>query len=150
MSAVADLYERDFVAWTEEQAARLRAAAVARINLPVDWEHVAEEIEDLGRSTARELRSRMATIIEHLLKLRHSTAADPRVGWTVTIARERAEVAELLAENPSLRGRLAETTEGARRIGVLAASAALRGYGEASDVTADDLDDRHILGDWLP
>jgi Domain of unknown function DUF29 len=53
MSESADLYERDFVAWTEEQAARIRAAAGTQLNLPIDWENVAEEIESLGRSDAR-------------------------------------------------------------------------------------------------
>jgi hypothetical protein len=56
MSENADLYERDFVAWTEEQAGRIRAAAGTHSNLPIDWERVAEEIEDLGKSDARELR----------------------------------------------------------------------------------------------
>ena len=32
MSESADLYERDFVAWTEEQAARIRAAAATHGN----------------------------------------------------------------------------------------------------------------------
>ncbi len=68
MSQGADLYEREFVEWTEEQAARIRAAAGTHPNLLIDWEHVAEEIESLGRSDARELQSRLTTIIEHLLK----------------------------------------------------------------------------------
>ena len=41
MSANADLYERDFVAWTEEQAARIGAAAGTHPNLLMIWENVA-------------------------------------------------------------------------------------------------------------
>jgi Domain of unknown function DUF29 len=74
----AKLYEEDFVRWTEAQAATLRKAACLGINLPLDWESLAEEIDSLGRSQRRELRSRIATIIRHLLKLQYSLAADPR------------------------------------------------------------------------
>lgn len=75
----AKLNEEDFVRWTEAQAATLRKAACLGINLPLDWENLAEEIDSLGRSQRRELRSRIATIIEHLLKLQCSPAAEP---WT--------------------------------------------------------------------
>jgi sugar (pentulose or hexulose) kinase len=63
----ADLYGRDFVRWAEAQAAALRAAARAGAILPLDWEHLAEEVEDLAQSQRRELRSRLGTILEHLL-----------------------------------------------------------------------------------
>ena len=68
------LYERDFVRWTEEQSRALRDAAGIGTNLPLDWENLAEEIESLGQSQRHELRSRIAVILEHLLKLEHSTA----------------------------------------------------------------------------
>ena len=63
------LYEQDFFRWTEEQARGLRAAAAMRLNAPLDWENLAEEIESLGRSDRRELASRVQTVIEHLMKL---------------------------------------------------------------------------------
>jgi hypothetical protein len=59
MSASRSLYERDYVLWTEEQAAALRAAAAHGTNLPLDWANLAEEIESLGRSLRHELRSRL-------------------------------------------------------------------------------------------
>ncbi len=65
----AQLYEKDFVRWTEQQAAALREAAALGTNLPLDWENLAEEIDSLGRSLRHELRSRILVIIEHLLKL---------------------------------------------------------------------------------
>jgi hypothetical protein len=64
--------------WAEAQAEGLRRAAEAGSNLPLDWYNLAEEIESLGRSQRRELRSRLATIIEHLLKLQFSPAMEPR------------------------------------------------------------------------
>ena len=40
------LYDRDFVRWTETQAAELRRAAETGTNLPLDWTHLAEEVDD--------------------------------------------------------------------------------------------------------
>ena len=102
----ARLYEEDFVRWTEEQAAALRDAARLSTNLPLDWENLAEEIDSLGRSQSRELGSRIAVIIEHLIKLETSPAADPRPGWIDTIGRERRDIEDLLNDSPSLRVRL--------------------------------------------
>jgi hypothetical protein len=70
----AQLYDKDFVRWTEEQAKALRDAAGLATNLPLDWENLAEEIDSLGRSQSRELASRIAVIIEHLIKLEISGA----------------------------------------------------------------------------
>ena len=106
MSGKVCLYEQDFVRWTEAQAAVLRRAAETKSNLPLDWLNLAEEVESLGRSQRRELRSRLATIIEHLLKLEYSPATEPRLGWIETIGRERREIERLLEDSPSLRGEL--------------------------------------------
>lgn len=152
MDGLTDLYEQDFVAWTEAQAGRLRAAGAARLNADVDWEHVAEEIEDLGRSTVRELRSRLATIIEHLLKLRDSPATDPRPGWVRTVVRERLEVKGLLKENPSLRSRLPDLLRDAEEVAWLSAAAELEERGEVLRPGADDVawDAERVLGAWFP
>jgi len=45
-----DLDEQHVVAWTEKQARELRELRADRWNGPLDLEHLAEEIEDLGRS----------------------------------------------------------------------------------------------------
>src|SRR5437660_4837127 len=105
--SVAQLYEEDFVRWTEQQSSALRDAARVGTNLPLDWENLAEEIESLGRSQRHELRSRIAVILEHLLKLAHSPATDPRRGWMETITRERSEIELLLNDSPSLRSDVA-------------------------------------------
>ena len=57
-------YEKDVVAWAMEQAALLRAGQLSAL----DIEHIAEEIEDVGKSEKRELASRMAVLLSHLLK----------------------------------------------------------------------------------
>ena len=66
MPATKTLYDEDFVRWSEEQSRALREAARSGVNLPLDWENLAEEVESLGRSQRRELRSRIAVILEHL------------------------------------------------------------------------------------
>jgi len=48
MTELSELYDRDFVLWSKEQAAALRRAKAS--NLPLDWENLAEEIESLGKS----------------------------------------------------------------------------------------------------
>lgn len=155
MSESADLYEQDFVAWTEEQAARIRAAAGTHSNLPIDWERVAEEIEDLGKSTARELQRRLTTIIEHLLKLQHSPAEEPRAGWVGTVVRERAEVETLIEESPSLRARLGVLLTRANRAAARAVGSELQTRREidpaqARALGAHELTLDQVLGDWLP
>ena len=60
-------YEKDVVAWAMEQAALLRAGNLSAL----DIEHIAEEIEDVGKSEKRELASRMAVLLSHLLKWQH-------------------------------------------------------------------------------
>ena len=57
-------YEKDIVAWANEQASFIRAG---RFDL-LDLENIAEEIEDVGKSEQRELESRMAVLLAHLLK----------------------------------------------------------------------------------
>ena len=70
----AELYEEDFYAWTRDQAAALRRMAKDRWNGPLDLEHLAEEIEDVGSERRDAVRSQVRRIIEHLLKLEHSRA----------------------------------------------------------------------------
>ena len=148
-------YVRDFHAWTQAQAAALRAAAHTGANLPVDWENVAEEIESLGRSEASALRSRLRTIIEHLLKLEISPARDPVPGWRETITRCRIDIENDLADSPSLRRRVPEWLEREHRAAARLVSMNLRGHGEWTPEVEERLltrryTENHVLGDWFP
>jgi Domain of unknown function DUF29 len=96
-------YEDDFLLWTQVQAKLLRQAAGRGINFPLDWENLAEEVESLGRSERRELRKRLRTIIEHLLKLQYAEIEEPRRGWEETVRQQRLDVKAVLEDNPSLR-----------------------------------------------
>ena len=86
-------YEDDFYAWTQHQAEVLRTMPVSDNRF--DREHVAEELEDLGKSECDSVRSQIRRIIEHLLKLAYSPAEQPRFGWMDTID----DVREMLADN---------------------------------------------------
>ena len=141
--------DQDFALWTRAQAQALRAAARAGNNLPIDWEHVAEEIEDLGRSERRELASRIGTILEHLLKLLAPPAQPPRGGWEATVLRERARVADLLSESPSLRQEIPAIVARGLPIARRIVARELAAHGEAR-ADPPPLDADAVLGDWLP
>ena len=108
MSDPAKLYDADFFQWTQEQAALLRQVPGERIKLPIDWNHAAEEIEDMGRGDLRAVNSRIGVILEHLLKLEHSPVGNPRDGWIETVVRCRGDVSRILDDSPSLRRKLPE------------------------------------------
>jgi hypothetical protein len=152
MSDPAQLYEEDFVRWAETQARALRDAARSGANLPLDWENLAEEVEDLGKTRRRELNSLVTTIIEHLLKLRSSSADEPRRGWGETIIHARDLTGDLLDENPSLRRCVPEAVEAGTRRAKALVAASLRLYGETlpDDLGAATYTDEQVLGDWFP
>lgn len=128
------LYDRDYYQWTREQARLLREAAAARMNTPFDLLNLAEEIESLGRSDRRTVVSRLARIIEHVMKLDHSPAEQPRRGWKVSIQKQRIKLGQLFAESPSLRTDLPNLSEQAFEIGRLQAL-----EGMIDEVDEDDL-----------
>ncbi len=96
-------YEEDVVAWASHQAKLIRAGRFGEL----DIEHVAEEIEDVGKSEQRELTSRMAVLIGHLLKWRFQPERRG-ASWEKTIKAQRKDLAYVLDESPSLRTKLAE------------------------------------------
>lgn len=87
-------YEMDVVAWANEQAQLIRGK---RFDL-LDLEHIAEEIEDVGKSEKRELASRMAVLLAHLLKWQYQCRS-----WSQTINDQRIELNYYLDESLSLR-----------------------------------------------
>ncbi|MGJ0533295.1 DUF29 domain-containing protein [Methylocystis sp.] len=96
--AASRLYDQDFYAWANEQAALLRAGKLGE----ADIEHIAEEIESLGKTEKRELASRLKVLILHLLKWRHQPFKRTP-SWEVSIKIQRHELVEHLVDNPSLK-----------------------------------------------
>jgi len=96
-------YEDDVVAWAAEQACLLRAGRFDEL----DTEHLAEEIEDVGKSEQRELVSRMAGLLAHLLKWQKQPGRRG-ASWQITIRNQRRGIARRLQETPSLGSKLSE------------------------------------------
>jgi Domain of unknown function DUF29 len=147
------LYDRDFLLWTEEQAAALRRAKAS--NLPLDWENLAEEIDSLGKSVRRELSSQIRRILRHLFKLASSPASAPRLGWQATVKAARDDVGQLLDESPSLRREVDALVTKQLPIAVELAAGDLVRHGEAADVVGARLaqggfSTEQVLEDWLP
>jgi hypothetical protein len=93
------LYESDFLLWTLEIAAKLKARDFEHL----DIENLIEEIEDLGKSEKREVRSRLKVLLEHLLKRIYVDMFDCFNGWENTIDEQREEIKVELADSPSLK-----------------------------------------------
>lgn len=113
-----ELYETDFYAWTQQQAALLRAGKLDE----ADIIHLAEEVESMGRSEKRELISRLSILLMHLLKWEYQPERRG-ASWEATIAVQRDDLADLLADNPSLRAGLEVALRDAYRKAVLLAVA---------------------------
>jgi len=97
MAIHSKLHDVDFHAWALENAALLRDGRLSEI----DIEHVAEELESIGRSERRELASRLAIIFAHLLKWAHQSGRQS-ASWRNTIKVRRLDACSVLADNPSL------------------------------------------------
>jgi hypothetical protein len=109
VSMMGDLYDDDIVLWSERQSALLRRRAAGELinEAELDWPNIAEEIESLGKRDARELVSRITTILIHLIKLDVFASAEPRAGWRNTVLTQQRELRLLLRDAPSLRGKVA-------------------------------------------
>lgn len=100
-----ELYDIDVLAWSETQARLLRQlAAGERLNEPVDWSNVAEEIESVGRSQLSAVRSLLTRALEHDLKCEAWPLTPYVPNWRAEARRFRVDAAEAYA--PSMRQRI--------------------------------------------
>ena len=111
------LYDEDFYAWANEQAALLRSGRLAE----ADIAHIAEEIESMGKTEKRELVSRLKVLLIHLLKWQFQPTGQS-TSCRLTIQEQRREVVEHLADNPSLKAKLEEAVDTAYATAVIAAA----------------------------
>jgi hypothetical protein len=99
-----DLYEQDILAWSDHQADLLRKVARGQRVNGVDWEHVVEEIEDVGLSELNTVQSHLRQMLVLLLKV-HGWPDHASVRhWREEIAASQAEAAQRFA--PSMRQRI--------------------------------------------
>ncbi|MEI7840278.1 MAG: DUF29 domain-containing protein [Methylococcaceae bacterium] len=97
------LYEKDFYAWALQNAALLKAKRFDEL----DFEHLVEELESMGKSEGRELNNRLKELLMHLLKWHYQPARQSR-SWLNSINKQRIGIDEVLDENPSLKYELEE------------------------------------------
>jgi hypothetical protein len=99
-----DLYERDVLAWSESQAMLLRRLARGERVNDVDWEHVVEEIEDVGLSELHAVNSFLTLMLVHLLKLRIWPGDSSERHWRVEVVTFQQNATQRFA--PSMRQRI--------------------------------------------
>jgi hypothetical protein len=94
-------YDTDFYAWTQAQAAALRAKKW----LALDVDNRAEEIESWGRSDRRAITHQLERLLLYLLKgvYQPDQRARRGRGWRGSVRQARTAIADLLEESPSLR-----------------------------------------------
>jgi hypothetical protein len=93
-------YDDDFYAWTQAQAAALRAKAWEALDL----DNLAEEIESLGKSDRRAVQSHLKVLLQHLLKCAYQPP--PHASWRANIREARRQIELILDDSPSLRRQL--------------------------------------------
>ena len=91
------LYETDFVEWTAQTAGLLRDGRLDE----VDLEHVAEEIEDLGKSERSTVASHLLRLLLHQIKRKIQPERDGS-SWRHSITTSRAKIKFKIADSPSL------------------------------------------------
>jgi hypothetical protein len=99
----AGLYDKDFFEWTQRNAELLWAGKLDE----VDVEHVAEEIEDMGKRDQRAALNHAVVLVLHLLKwkLQPERRCD---SWTESIVRERLYLESLFEQSTRLRNHVCE------------------------------------------
>jgi len=106
MQTTTNLYEKDFFAWTMEQAGLIKNKAFDKL----DFAHLLEEVESMGNHNKTELRNRLAVLLTHLLKWKYQPELSGK-SWYLTIANQRLDIRDLFDDNPSLKHFLPEIFE---------------------------------------
>ena len=104
--AATDLYERDFYAWAQTQAALLRDGRLAEL----DALHLAQEIDDMGSARITEIENRLGVLLAHLLKCAYQPDRCSS-SWLGTILEQRNKIARVIRKNPSVKPLLPEALQ---------------------------------------
>ena len=97
------LYDRDFYLWIQTTAQQLKEGQFNEIDIP----NLIEEIESMGRSEKRELKSRLIVLLMHLLKWQYQPEKRSE-SWRSTISEQRICIEGLLEDSPSLQPLISE------------------------------------------
>lgn len=127
-------YNQDVTAWASEQAALLRAGRLSEL----DVEHIAEEIEEMGKGEMKSLRSAIREALEHLLKLRYSPSFETRADWKESVAKQRVAIADSLEDSPGLKSKLPDLFDQAWKHARRFAIMGMEKYGESPAVPEEN------------
>lgn len=100
------LYNTDFNLWIEQTIKQLKSGDFNEI----DIDNLIEEIESMGRSEKREVKSCFAVLIMHLLKWKYQPSKRSN-SWLTTIRKQRLQLSLLLEDSPSLKPLLEQEYE---------------------------------------
>ncbi len=98
-----NLYEKDFYAWTQEQAKLIKEKSFNQLDLM----HLYDEVEDMGNRHADEIESRLTILLMHLLKWKYQPNLQSR-SWQLTIKEQRLSITKRINKMPSLKTKLPE------------------------------------------
>ena len=100
------LYEQDYYQWLTATANKLRQGKLAEI----DVVNLIEEIEDMGRSERKAVRSNLRILLMHLLKYKYQPEKRTN-NWLFTIVEHRKRLQQSFQDSPSLRPYFLEVFE---------------------------------------
>ena len=140
------LYERDFYLWVEQQAMLLREGRLDEL----DVANLLDEVEWMGRSEKRAIKSNLIVVLVHLLK--YQFQPDERSSsWRGSIVEHRRRLRDDLKDSPSLRGYASEifheAYEDAREQASVESGLPLRALPKASPYTLEQTLDSKYLPD---
>jgi hypothetical protein len=106
-SVIPDLYDRDYYLWLETTSQLLRDRQLDRLDL----EHLAEELEDMGKSEKRAIESNLEILLMHLLKYQYQPEKQTH-SWRYTIYEHRDRIHKAFRDSPSLKSYFNQIFEG--------------------------------------
>jgi hypothetical protein len=92
-----DLYNKDFVAWADQQALLLEQKRWSELDLV----NLLEEVRDLGNRHRDALESHLTRLLMHLLKWQYQPKKRSN-SWLLTIKDARRQIAKLIRKHPVL------------------------------------------------
>ena len=110
-------YQQDYYAWIMHNAGLIRQGRLTEL----DAEHIADELEAMGRAERQQLVNRLSVLMAHLLKWVYQPERRSR-SWRYTIAEQREIIRQLLRDSPSLKHQLDDALSDAYRLAILKAA----------------------------
>ena len=139
------LYDKDFYLWIQTTAELLKQHRFTELDL----ENLIDEIETMGRSEKRAVKSNLEVVIIHLLKYKYQPEKRSN-SWRYTIREHRKRLREALEESPSLKPFLSEVFEKcyqeARTLAADETGLAIASFPEQSPFTSEQT----LNPDYLP